>query len=355
MTDSNGRMGSYTTSTSQFESIVDSGLTPGTSPICPNGTNGALTTTGCSGGGGGGTPGGSLYSLQYNNTTFAGTSPVPATNGQYTIEYLVIANAAVAPTPVQNGLGGRPITGASSTDLVAYSDNGTVIDHDIGCTSSVTETLPTATTLGNPNFVYIYTNHCPGFTDTIQPSTWTIQQGTNAAASTLSVPPGNYVRIKVDPNSATNWLADLVNPSSAVTITGSPANGNLAKFSSASSLTNGDLSGDCSTSGTLAVTCTKANGGSFPASATVLGTNGSSQPVAATTTGSGTTAVLATSPTLVTPVLGAATATSLLASGIVDGEAPVTVTTGASATLGGTYNSGYTFNGLRLYHTRWSS
>ena len=42
--------------------------------------------------------------------------------------------------------------------------------------------------------------------------------------------------------------------------------------------------------------------------------------------------------------LGAATATSLLATGIVDGEAPITVTTGSSATLGGTYASGYTFN-----------
>ena len=54
--------------------------------------------------------------------------------------------------------------------------------------------------------------------------------------------------------------------------------------------------------------------------------------------------VLATSPSLVTPALGAATATSLLATGIVDGQAPVTVTTGSSATLGGTYKSGYTFN-----------
>ena len=40
----------------------------------------------------------------------------------------------------------------------------------------------------------------------------------------------------------------------------------------------------------------------------------------------------------------AITATSLLATGIVDGTAPVTVTTGSSATLGGTYKSGYTFN-----------
>jgi hypothetical protein len=33
--------------------IYDTALTPGTSPVCPNGTAGALTTTGCSGGGGG--------------------------------------------------------------------------------------------------------------------------------------------------------------------------------------------------------------------------------------------------------------------------------------------------------------
>lgn len=34
--------------------LIDSSLTPGTSPVCPNGTGGALTIVGCSGGGGGG-------------------------------------------------------------------------------------------------------------------------------------------------------------------------------------------------------------------------------------------------------------------------------------------------------------
>lgn len=42
--------------------------------------------------------------------------------------------------------------------------------------------------------------------------------------------------------------------SGSVTTTGSPASGNLAKFSGASSVTNGDLSGDVTTSGTLATT-----------------------------------------------------------------------------------------------------
>lgn len=39
-----------------------------------------------------------------------------------------------------------------------------------------------------------------------------------------------------------------------VTTTGSPASGNLTKFSGATSITNGDLSGDVTTSGTLAAT-----------------------------------------------------------------------------------------------------
>ncbi len=54
---------------------------------------------------------------------------------------------------------------------------------------------------------------------------------------------------------------------------------------------------------------------------------------------------MTTSPTFVTPNIGAATGTSLLVTGIHDGESPVTITTGATATLGaGTYQSGYTYN-----------
>ncbi len=45
-----------------------------------------------------------------------------------------------------------------------------------------------------------------------------------------------------------------------------------------------------------------------------------------------------------TSISSALTPTSLLATGIVDGTAPMTVTTGSSATLGGTYKSGYTLN-----------
>ena len=54
-------------------------------------------------------------------------------------------------------------------------------------------------------------------------------------------------------------------PSGGVTTTGSPASGNLTKFSGATSITNGDLSGDVSTSGALvtALSTTGVSAGSY--------------------------------------------------------------------------------------------
>ena len=61
--------------------------------------------------------------------------------------------------------------------------------------------------------------------------------------------------------------------------------------------------------------------------------------------------VFDTNPTLTTPALGAATATSLLATGIVDGTVPAAPTTQTACTLGtasfgclGSFNTGYSFN-----------
>lgn len=54
--------------------------------------------------------------------------------------------------------------------------------------------------------------------------------------------------------------------SGTVTTTGSPASGNLTKFSGATSITNGNLAGDVTTTDTLTTTVGKVNGVSYPAS-----------------------------------------------------------------------------------------
>ena len=94
--------------------------------------------------------------------------------------------------------------------------------------------------------------------------------------------------------------------SSAVTLTGMYPGTNIV--AGITQLTGDVLAGPGS--GSLVATVVRINGAAIPASATVLGSNSSSQLVVASTTGSGSV-VLATSPTLVTPNIGNATAKSL--------------------------------------------
>jgi hypothetical protein len=67
----------------------------------------------------------------------------------------------------------------------------------------VTVTLPTAVTLNNAAFGFKYENDS-AYIDTITPTTWTIK-----GAASLSVPAYSSVVVKVDPNSAANWLASI--------------------------------------------------------------------------------------------------------------------------------------------------
>lgn len=101
--------------------------------------------------------------------------------------------------------------------------------------------------------------------------------------------------------------------SGTVTTTGSPASGNLTKFSGSSSITNGDLSGDGTTSGTLAFTLATVNTNTGPwGSSTAIPNftvNGKGLITAA-----GTNAVIAPAGTLTGTTLASNVVTSSLTS-----------------------------------------
>lgn len=174
------------------------------------------------------------YSAAGSSNVLSGISP-PATNGIWYEGYSVTASTALPPSKFQFGMSGRSITGAATTDTVLYSDVGTTISHDVAGSQSVTETLPTATTLVNPNMVFSYANHST-HVDTITPVTWTIQAGTTAAGASLSVAAGQTCRITVDANSATNWHADCFDPVGSVNGAAVPASAFLLGSNSSKQL-----------------------------------------------------------------------------------------------------------------------
>lgn len=141
----------------------------------------------------------------------------------------------------------------------------------------------------------------------------------------------------------TNPTGPITNLESAagggtVTTTGSPASGNLTKFSGATSITNTDLSGDVTTNGSTLTTVAKIQG------TTVSGTTGSGN------------VVFSSAPTLANPVVGTqatsdnstkaastayvTTAISNAISGVNPAVAVLVATTQASDTSSLTYNNG---------------
>lgn len=142
----------------------------------------------------------------YTAATTVGSITPPTANGQYACGYNVTAGVAVVPTCPLAGLGSRAVTGATSTDIILYSDNVHTVDYQ--GSAAVAVTMATATTLGNSAFVTKLNNWTTGSTTavTVTPTTWTI----NGAAS-LVIAQGQSCSIKVD-SSGSAWDAECDEP-----------------------------------------------------------------------------------------------------------------------------------------------
>ena len=170
-----------------------------------------------------------------NSATTINSSTTPGTNQGTYLPVRVNPTNGVAATPTEQqvGIGGRALTGATTTDTVLYSDVNQVIDHDQGASAGVTETIPTPATLNNTSFGFNYWNHSAQ-TDTLKATTNTIQLGQAAAvagATGVTIGPGQIASVKQDPNLSTQWLVNIVDQAGYINGTAfSGSNGNLVKF-----------------------------------------------------------------------------------------------------------------------------
>jgi hypothetical protein len=273
-------------------------------------------------------------------TTFCVTPPTSPSGVPQAVVSIPSGGVSQPPTTALPGIVGRAVSGTAATDTIGNgTGTGAAPGGSTDCNPNRVEyvgsvavavALPTATALGVPKCVFKLVNFTsPPQTVTITPTTWTIN-----GSATLNLTFGQQLWVYVDPNSATNWVADQTDLFGNVSGAAVPVSAKLVGTNSGAQLIaavlanthiyvgNGSnlpadvaVSGDVTLANTGAFTVIGANGGTFPASANVLATNGSKQPITATahntsvplqcadTSGSGTAQVCNTSPTF-TPVAG---------------------------------------------------
>lgn len=142
----------------------------------------------------------------------------------------------------------------AATDSTVTGTSYSLVDGDCGLIKRSTNAALTTITAGSPAG---FTNASTWFTTiksdgaagiTLTPSGVTI----DGSGSSITIATGKSLDLYSD---GANYHTLPGNGGGGVTTTGSPASGNLAAFSGASTITNGNLSGDCATSGTLATNC----------------------------------------------------------------------------------------------------
>jgi hypothetical protein len=281
--------------------------------------------------------GGTIYPLQLNNGgtgwVIAGAPIVNIPASKFVVvdpsdqtKVNTFSNECPASTTCGVSLPGHSgilLSGGSDTQSIS---SGTLSFGSVAVAAIHQTTLnANITTLTVPNGLADGESMCFVFTHDATSTTYTIAAPSNI--QNLFAPGGVASQVYQQcgrwNGTAAAWLMFPTNVVPASNISGvvARANGGLGGgmpgtgiLRDGSPTSTSELSGDASTSGSNSVTVVKVNGGSVPASAAVLASNGSSQLTAATSTGSGGV-VLATSPTLTTPNIGAANGTSLMLAG----------------------------------------
>jgi hypothetical protein len=182
---------------------------------------------------GGGTPGGSNGQLQINSSgSFGGV--------------------IIGPTLVNNSgtldVSGSVVAGTTQTVTTSQWSAGTTF---VVTTAAQTLTLPVSSTLSANGGIAIQTI---GQSVTLAPNAADAINGGTAGAS-ITIASGLTAYVTTNGSGAIRVSPTTNSGSGTVTTSGTPTSGNLAKFSGSTVVTNGDLTGDCTTSGTLATTC----------------------------------------------------------------------------------------------------
>ena len=209
----------------------------------------------------------------------------PATNGLYSLAANVTSSAAVDPSCIQVGLTPRAVT--ATPDTVAFGDVSTILDAQGSIT--LTENLPTQTTLGNAHFSFRETNVTP---NTMEMSAVTNTFQSNGTTA-LNIPEGQSCLFDIDGATSTIWDDFCSDPPLTAT---SPLVLTRAQYSLGISCPTCSTSSsgpptitvaNAATTGTTANTLTKLTGA--PSTAVIAATTDTGGIVGIVSTGAGTT------------------------------------------------------------------
>jgi len=159
------------------------------------------------------------YSKAGSAYTISGASPLTTPAGVPVIPCQTPSGGiATTPTNCLPGINGRAITGTTATDTILATDcNPYRVEYKGSVAVAIT--LPTATTFGVSKCSFKLVNNLSTVNDlTITTTTWTCNGN-----ATCVIHNGQEGIFFTDPNSATNWVADIHEQALTLTTTGSGA------------------------------------------------------------------------------------------------------------------------------------